>query len=119
MSSMETSATEPPRATPALLIMCVARPCFWMTSSANARMLFSLATFTMWVVILRFESPSSLSVSANSFSLTSAIAIPLIFSCDKRTANARPIPDAAPVTTTTLSFVRDIIVFVASATDRV
>ena len=41
-------------------------------------------------------------VSRNPASFTSEIAIPAMFSCDRRIASARPIPEAAPVMTTTL-----------------
>jgi hypothetical protein len=43
-------------------------------------------------------------VSPNSFSFTSETAIAPIFSRAKRTANARPMPEAAPVITATLLF---------------
>src|ERR1700739_3367683 len=102
MSSSDNSSNFPSTATPALLNSTVARPCCAATSSANAFIRSSSATFTICRVTFPFGEPSSAAVSASPFSSTSEIATdaPIPVNCCPR---HRPTPDPAPVTPATLS----------------
>src|SRR5690242_13382051 len=103
MSSSDNSLNFPSTATPALLNSIVARPCWASTSSANAFIRASSATFTICRVTFPFGEPSSATVPASPFSSTSEIAseAPSPASC---CARHRPIPEPAPVITATPSF---------------
>src|ERR1700688_5206857 len=102
MSSRDNSSNFPSTATPALLNSTVARPCCAATSSANAFIRASSATFTICCVTLPSGDLSSATVSASPFSSTSEIAsdAPIPANC---CARHRPIPDPAPVITATPS----------------
>src|SRR5712664_1152704 len=102
MSSSDNSSNFPNTATPALLKSTVTRPCCAPTSSANAFIRVSSATFTICCVTFPLGDPSSAAVSANPFSSTSEIASDAHVPANC-CARHRPIPDPAPVITATPS----------------
>ena len=106
-SSSEISSNMPSRATPALLISSVTRPCLLLTSSANDRTPASSATSSTCVVTsaLLFSNDCAVSRSPASSMSARASAEPVAASC---CASARPMPDPAPVTTATASLRNDI-----------
>ena len=65
--------------------------------------------FTRCVVTFRFGLSINPAVSFNPSAFTSEIAIPAIDSRERRTASARPMPEAAPVIAATLFFAKVII----------